>query len=86
MPESASVQGDHYDSMLLVTLYLTGFVFFVTQILLFYFVYRYQSAENRKAFFYSQQQQVRGIVDNRSGAGPGGTGSDRAENLVRNYR
>lgn len=58
LPESASVQGDHYDSMLLVTLVLTGFVFFVTQILLFYFIYRYQSTENRKAFFYSHNNKL----------------------------
>src|ERR1700754_1236303 len=31
LPESASVEGVHYDSMLIVTLALTGFVFFVTQ-------------------------------------------------------
>ncbi len=58
LPESASVQGDHYDSMLLVTLVLTGFVFFVTQILLFYFIFRYQSTENRKAFFYSHNNKL----------------------------
>lgn len=58
LPESASVQGDHYDSMLMVTLVLTGFVFFVTQILLFWFVYRYQSTENRKAFFYSHNNKL----------------------------
>lgn len=58
LPESASVQGDHYDSMLAVTFVLTGFVFFVTQILLFYFVFRYQSTENRKAFFYSHNNKL----------------------------
>lgn len=58
LPESASVQGDHYDSMLMVTLILTGFVFFVTQILLFWFIYRYQSTENRKAFFYSHNNKL----------------------------
>ncbi|WP_118974414.1 cytochrome c oxidase subunit II [Taibaiella koreensis] len=58
LPESASVQGDHYDTMLIVTLVLTGFVFFVTQLLLFYFIYRYQSTENRKAFFYSHNNRL----------------------------
>lgn len=58
LPESASTQGDNYDSMLLVTLILTGFVFFVTQLLLFYFVFRYQSTENRKAFFYSHNNKL----------------------------
>lgn len=58
MPESASIQGDHYDSMLMVTLILTGFVFFVTQILLFYFIYRYQATEKSKAFFYSHNNKL----------------------------
>lgn len=58
LPESASVQGDHYDTMLMVTLTLTGIVFFVTQILLFYFIYRYQSTENRKSFFYAHNNKL----------------------------
>ena len=58
LPESASVQGDHYDSMLFVTVVMTGIVFFVTQILLFYFVFRYQSTEHRKAFFYSHNNKL----------------------------
>jgi cytochrome c oxidase subunit 2 len=58
LPESASTQGDHYDSMLLVTLALTGFVFFVTQALLFYFCFRYQATEHSKAFFYSHNNKL----------------------------
>lgn len=58
LPESASVQGDHYDTMLMVTIALTGFVFVVTQLLLFYFIFRYQSTENRKAFFYSHNNKL----------------------------
>jgi cytochrome c oxidase subunit 2 len=58
LPESASMEGVHYDSMLIVTLVLTGFVFFVTQLLLFYFVYRYQATETRKAFFYSHNNKL----------------------------
>jgi cytochrome c oxidase subunit 2 len=58
LPESASMEGVHYDSMLIVTLVLTGFVFIVTQLLLFYFVYRYQATETRKAFFYSHNNKL----------------------------
>ncbi|MFA6060561.1 MAG: cytochrome c oxidase subunit II [Taibaiella sp.] len=58
LPESASMEGVHYDSMLMVTLILTGFVFFVTQLLLFYFVFRYQATETRKAFFYSHNNKL----------------------------
>lgn len=58
LPESASVQGDNYDTMLIVTLVLTGFVFVVTQSLLFFFVYRYQQTEHSKAFFYSHNNKL----------------------------
>lgn len=49
---SASVQGEKVDSMLWITLALTGFVFVVTQILLFWFVYKYQENPKRKVFFF----------------------------------
>ncbi len=58
LPESASEQGVHYDSMLLVTLILTGIVFFVTHILLFYFIYRYQATEHSKAYFLSHNNKL----------------------------
>lgn len=58
LPESASLQGDHYDTMLLVTLVMTGIVFFATQICLFYFIFRYQSTEKRTAYFYSHNNRL----------------------------
>lgn len=58
LPESASEEGVHYDSMLIVTLALTGFVFVITQVALFYFIYRYQSTETRKAYFYSHNNKL----------------------------
>lgn len=58
LPESASVQGDNYDMMLMVTLSLTGFVFFVTHIALFYFIFRYQSTPDRKAYYYSHNNRL----------------------------
>lgn len=50
--ESASVQGDDYDLMFNITLLVTGIVFFITQILLFWFSFKYQEKENKKAFFF----------------------------------
>src|SRR5262250_2021724 len=50
--ESASVQGDKIDTMLYITLAITGFVFFVTQILLFWFAFKYQESDKRKAYYY----------------------------------
>jgi cytochrome c oxidase subunit 2 len=49
---SASVQGEKVDSMLWITLIITGIVFIITQVLLFWFAFRYQENENRKAFFF----------------------------------
>ncbi|HYJ63136.1 MAG TPA: cytochrome c oxidase subunit II, partial [Parafilimonas sp.] len=45
---SASTQGDKVDSMIWVTLIITGSVFLITQILLFWFSYKYQQSDKRK--------------------------------------
>jgi cytochrome c oxidase subunit 2 len=58
LPESASEQGVHYDMMFNVTLIITGIVFFVTQFLLFFFVYRYHATENSKAYFYPHNNNL----------------------------
>jgi len=50
--ESASVQGEKVDSMLWVTLIVTGIVFVITQIILFWFSYKYQENDKRKAFYF----------------------------------
>jgi cytochrome c oxidase subunit II len=49
---SASDHGEKIDMMIFITVGVTGFVFFITQILLFWFAYKYQYRENRKAYFY----------------------------------
>jgi cytochrome c oxidase subunit 2 len=50
--ESASVQGEKVDEMLWVTLVITGIVFVITQAVLFWFAYKYQESDKRKAFFF----------------------------------
>lgn len=50
--ESASVEGEKVDEMLHLTIAVTGVVFLITQILLFWFAFKYQEKENRKAFFF----------------------------------
>jgi cytochrome c oxidase subunit 2 len=50
--ESASKEGDKVDEMMNLTIIVTGIVFFITQILLFWFSYKYQEKENRKPFFF----------------------------------
>ena len=56
--EAASVQGEKVDQMLWVTLAITGIVFIITQILLFWFAYKYQEKENRKSFFFAHSTKL----------------------------
>jgi cytochrome c oxidase subunit II len=58
IPESASIQGRAYDSMFMATLTVTGVVFLLTQTLLFWFAYRYQSTEKRTSFFYPHNNKL----------------------------
>ncbi len=54
----ASDHGVHIDLMLYITLALTGFVFIITQIALFWFSYKYQESDNRKAFYYPHNNKL----------------------------
>jgi len=56
--EAASDHGKKIDSMLYLTLGITGFVFFVTQILLFWFAFKYQYSEKRKAYYYPHNNKL----------------------------
>jgi cytochrome c oxidase subunit 2 len=49
---SASVEGEKIDLMLYITIGVTGVVFLITQILLFWFSYKYQENDKRKAYFF----------------------------------
>jgi cytochrome c oxidase subunit II len=48
----ASEQGIKVDSMLMMTLLITGVVFILTQVLLFWFAYKYQEKEGQKVYFF----------------------------------
>jgi cytochrome c oxidase subunit II len=56
--EAASDHGEKIDTMLWITTAITGIVFFITQILLFWFSYKYQEKENSKAFFYPHNNKL----------------------------
>jgi cytochrome c oxidase subunit II len=58
LPVSASVEGVGYDSMLKVTLIITGIVFFATQALLFWFAWRYQASDKRTSFYYAHNNKL----------------------------
>lgn len=55
---AASEHGDAVDSMLMVTLWITGGVFFITQILLFAFGFLYRYDPKRKALFYPHNNML----------------------------
>ena len=55
---SASVEGEEIDWMLKVTIAITGVVFVITQILLFWFSFKYQEKDNKKAFFFPHNTKL----------------------------
>jgi len=55
---SASVEGEKIDSMLLITILITGIVFVITQVLLFWFAFKYQENDNRKAFYFPHNTKL----------------------------
>jgi cytochrome c oxidase subunit 2 len=56
--ESASVHGEQIDTMLYITIAITGVVFVITQILLFWFAYKYQYSEKRKAYYFPHDNRL----------------------------
>ncbi len=55
---AASLQGQRVDSMFMWTIVITGIVFFITQIALFWFAFKYQATEKRKAHFYAHNNTL----------------------------
>jgi cytochrome c oxidase subunit 2 len=56
--DAASVEGARVDSMLWVTLAVTGIVFIATQVVLFVFAYKYQEDTNRKVVFFAHSTKL----------------------------
>jgi cytochrome c oxidase subunit II len=54
----ASDHGVHIDMMLYITIALTGVVFVATQIALFWFSFKYQESDTRKAFYYPHNNKL----------------------------
>jgi cytochrome c oxidase subunit 2 len=54
----ASDHGVHIDTMLWITMAITGVVFFITQICLFWFAFKYQESDKRKAYFYPHNNRL----------------------------
>ncbi|GAA0529460.1 cytochrome c oxidase subunit 2 [Chitinophaga japonensis] len=56
--EPASEQGESIDNMIMWTLVITGVVFVITQILLFWFAFKYQEREGQKAFYFPHNNKL----------------------------
>ena len=55
---SASVHGEKIDTMLWITFAVTGVVFLITQILLFWFAFKYQHREGNKALYFPHSNRL----------------------------
>ena len=55
---AASTQGKSIDEMMWITIIITGVVFFITQILLFWFAFRYQESEKQKPLYYPHNNKL----------------------------
>jgi cytochrome c oxidase subunit II len=55
---SASVEGVKVDEMLWITLIVTGIVFVITQVLLFWFAFKYQESDKRKVFYFPHNTKL----------------------------
>jgi len=58
LPVAACPTGVNYDSMFKVTVIVTGIVFFLTQFILFWFCFKYQSTEKRTTFFFAHNNKL----------------------------
>lgn len=55
---SASVEGEKIDLMLWITIGVTGVVFIITQVLLFWLPFKYQEKEGTKAYFFPHNTKL----------------------------
>lgn len=58
LPVAASAHGVKIDTLFNTTLIIIISVFFITQILLFFFAYRYRFNKNKKAFFFPASHKL----------------------------
>ena len=58
---SASIEGEKIDSMFMWTTFFTGIIFVITQFALFWFGFKYQEKEGRKALFFAHSTKLEAI-------------------------
>jgi cytochrome c oxidase subunit 2 len=55
---SSSVEGEGWDWMFMLTTTVTGIVFVITQVLLFWFSFKYQEKDNTKAYYFAHSTKL----------------------------
>ena len=55
---AASEMGEKIDLMLYITIGVTGVVFVITQVLLFWFAFKYQERDDRKAYYFPHNTKL----------------------------
>lgn len=58
LPEAASAHGKEIDSMFSITLILTGIVFVITQVALFWFPFKYRHKRDRQVYYYPENNKL----------------------------
>jgi len=58
LPDAASIEGEDYDDLYVVTMGLILVVQAITQFLLFYFAFKYRGVKGRKALFYADSHKL----------------------------
>lgn len=58
LPKAASSQGEATDTLMWVSMAIIGFVFLVTQPILFYFAYKYRGVKGRKAEYVAHNNRL----------------------------
>jgi len=56
--QAASDHGHDVDNMMKITIIITGIVFVITQIILFWFAFKYQESDTRKPYFYPHNNKL----------------------------
>ena len=58
LPESASVEGEHDDTLFDISFWLIGIAQFIVQFLIFYFSYKYRGRKDNKAKFFADSHKL----------------------------
>ncbi|MEO5783870.1 MAG: cytochrome c oxidase subunit II, partial [Ginsengibacter sp.] len=54
----ASLEGENIDTMLWISIAVCGVVFLITQVLLFWFSFKYQESDTRKAYYFTHNNKL----------------------------